>query len=418
MLPYFHLLRNNRNYAQLWYAQAISLFGDWFSSIALLTLVAQYTNNSGLAVGLFLVARFLPPLIIGPFAGVLVDRLNRKRLLILSDVARIFIVLLYLLVDRPDRLWLVYVLSVVQFSISALFEPARSAILPSLVTSDELVKANMLGSITWSVMLATGAMMGGFVADRFGNAAAFIIDASTFLFSALFIASIHWTRAPLPAHHDEKSELGFIDGLRYLMRHPATAAVMLVKVGGSVGNSDTLMTIYATELFIVGDQGKTSLGILYAGFGLGALLGPLLVERFNDGAISTMRRLIVVGYGFIVVGWIVFGSAPTLVLAALGILIKAMGGVYWVYSSVIIQKETPDKFLGRVFSLDMAGFQLITVVSIFATGWVLDQIGSANVRTVVFGTCLLSLLPLVFWIWALPWIERKDVPLPDGERIR
>jgi MFS family permease len=417
MLGYFRLLRDNPNYARLWYAQAISLFGDWFSSIALLTLVTSYSSQpgspigSGMAIGLFLMTRFLSPLLVGPFAGVLVDRLNRKRLLILSDIVRSGIVLAFLLVRGPEHLWLIYALSILQFSLSALFEPGRSAIIPSLVSSEDLVKANLLGSVTWSVMLAAGAWAGGFVADKFGNSTAFIIDAFTFILSALFIASIRWVPIPDSEKHEHhKSELGFMDGLRYVMRHPATAAVLLVKAGGSVGSIDTLMTIYATELFVLGAEGKESLGYLYAAFGLGAILGPIALERFNNGTVQAMRRLITVGYAAIVIGWFLFGAAPSLLLVAVAILIKAMGSsVYWTYSSVIIQKDAPDKFLGRLFSLDLAGFQLITVISTLITGAVIDSIGKSAVRSVVFGTGILSVLPLVLWMLALPWIERKDI---------
>jgi MFS family permease len=129
------------------------------------------------AVSALLVARFLPPLIVGPFAGVLVDRLNRKLLMIVSDSARVVIVLLFLLATDASLLWLVYLLTILQFSLSALFEPTRSAILPSVVNPDDLVKANFLGSATWSVMLAAGAALGGAVAALFGTSTALLIDA-------------------------------------------------------------------------------------------------------------------------------------------------------------------------------------------------------------------------------------------------
>src|SRR5512144_2655259 len=99
MSGYIRLLRNNPDYARLWIAQAVSLLGDWFSTIALSTLVVSYAGeqNAGLAVSGLLLARFLPPLLVGPYAGVLVDRLNRKWLMIFSDVLRTIIVLMFLL---------------------------------------------------------------------------------------------------------------------------------------------------------------------------------------------------------------------------------------------------------------------------------------------------------------------------------
>jgi len=105
-----------------------------------------------------------------------------------------------------------------------------------------------------------------------------------------------------------------------------------------------------------------------------------------------------------------FGGAPTLFLAAFGLVVKAMGSsIYWTYSSVILQKTVPDKFLGRLFALDSAGFQLSSVVSIIITGWVLDKLTSASVQNIVIGTGVISLIPLIAWSLAIPWIERKAV---------
>jgi MFS family permease len=292
---YIRVLRANPDYARLWMAQVISLLGDWFNTIVLSALVSVYSGGSGLAVSAFLLARFVPPLLIGPFAGVLVDRFDRKRLLIISDLTRAGIVLAMLLANSPDRLWLIYVLTVVQFALSAVFEPGRSAITPGLIRDPEdLVIANTLGSVTWSFMLAIGAIIGGAVAAIFGTETALIIDAATFVLSALLLLQIKsYVRHEV---HDEsgerksKSERGFMEGLRYVRAHPPTAATLLVKLGGSLGNVDALMIVYATTIFVMGeDDTTTPLSIMYAAFGIGAVLGPILLNRFNDGSVNIMR---------------------------------------------------------------------------------------------------------------------------------
>ncbi len=441
MSGYIQLLRRNPGYARLWMAQAISLLGDWFSTIALSALVVRYSGGSGLAVSGLLLARFIPPLLVGPFAGVLVDRLNRKYLLIVSDTMRTIIVLMFLLATGPDHLWLIYLLTILQFCFSALFEPGQSALIPSLVGQEDLVMANTLGSVTWSAMLAIGAAIGGIVSAGLGTPAALCIDASSFALSALFIATIRpRPGASLVAAHDHGvqygSQRGFVDGLRYIARHPVTASALLIKVGGNVGNVDVLMTIYATQLFVVGANGTESLGVLYGAFGVGAIIGPFLMNYFNDGSVRTMRRLIVVAYLFVAAGWFLFGAAPTLLLASIALTVKAMGGsVYWTYSSVILQKAVPDQYLGRLFSIDMAGFRLMFVVSTLATGWALDRLAGmvgfqlstavhslvggpladsvAGVRAVVVGTGLASLIPLFGWLFIIPWAERREA----AERI-
>jgi MFS family permease len=173
-------------------------------------------------------------------AGVLVDRYDRKLILIYCNISRTGVVLMFLLVTSADRLWMIYALSIIQFTLSALFEPGQAAITPSLIGQKDLVLANTLGSITWSVMLALGAIIGGAVAAIFGSATALIVDSSTFAIAALLIARI----TVLPQEEEEPAsearsrekmaDSGSLrDGLRYVRAHPATAAMLMVKGGAS-----------------------------------------------------------------------------------------------------------------------------------------------------------------------------------------
>jgi predicted MFS family arabinose efflux permease len=142
-----------------------------------------------------------------------------------------------------------------------------------------------------------------------------------------------------------------MDGLRYARQHPATVAVLLVKLGQSLGNVDALMIIYATELFVIGEAGTTSLSIMYAAFGMGAVVGPIILNRFNDDTVRGMRRLIIIGFVSMTLGWLVFSGASSLAIVALALILRAMGGSStWTYSSIILQKSVPDRFLGRIFS--------------------------------------------------------------------
>jgi MFS family permease len=416
---YARLLRDNPGFARLWLAQVISLLGDWFDTIVLSALVSRYSNGSGLAVSGFLLARLLPPLVISPFAGVLVDRFNRKHLLILSDLLRVVVVLGFLLASKPSLLWLIYLLTLCQFTLSGIFEPARSAIVPSLVPSKNLVSANTLSSVTWSVMLAAGAVAGILVAGVFGTAIALCIDSTSFALSALLITGI---RPRLETDTGEKpkkpvNERTFRDGLRYLGKHSDLAMTLLVKLGQSLGNVDALLIIYATKVYVIGENGTTSLGILYGSFGVGAVLGPLALNRFNDGTIRVMRRLIAIGYLWIVLGWIVMGSALSIWIVALAIVIRGMGGsCNWTYSSVIIQKITPNEYLGRMFSLDGAGFQFASIVSILVTGMLVDALGADKVRQIMLLMAGVGMVPLVLWIMGTLRLERQPpMPAPIGD---
>lgn len=409
MRSYINLLRQNPGFARLWYAQVISLFGDWFNIIALSALVSQYTDKSGLAVSGLLLARVLPPFIVSPFAGVLIDRFDRKRLLIISDVMRTLVGLSLFLATSPERLWIIYLATIVQFMFSALFEPARSALMPNLLKADDLLKANILSNVTWSVMLAVGAMIGGLITAAFGITTALVVDCASFALSAVFLYNIRVPSVPLTVNNPDlpvKASKGFVDGISYARRHPNILIVLLVKAGLSVGSVDTLIIAYGTTLFVVGENGTGSMGILYTAFGLGALLGPALLNRFNNGQVHKMRRLMIISFACVTIGWFLLGLAPSLWLAALALLVRAMGGsATWTYSSTIIQMSADNAYLGRMFSLDWAAFYLVITISTLLTGQVLEIYGNESAHTAALVIGALSIIPLIAWAAAVRWVE-------------
>ncbi len=410
MSVYIQLLRNNPGFARLWSAQVVSLLGDWFNMVVLSSLVARYAGeNAGIAVSGFLLARMLPPLIVSPIAGVLADRFNRKHLLIVSDVLRAVVVLLLIPASGgAETLWLIYVLTVVQFILSAAFEPGRNAIMPSLLQREDLVVANTLSSVTWSVMLAVGGVVGGGVGALFGKDVALFIDALTFLLSAMLIIPIKVRSVPIVQSSKSESDRSFMEGLRYLAKRPGVIAAILVKPGISIGSVDAVVITYGTVLFAMGENGTLSLAILWSAFGVGAIIGPLLLNRFTDGTAHSLRRMIVIGFVWVTAGWFFFGLSSTLAIAAVALVVRAMGGsVNWTYSSVIIQKTVDDEFLGRMFSLDMGGFHLMATISIITVGVFTQMVGDENIRQVVIGTGIVSIIPLILWTLMVAWLGRR-----------
>ena len=234
MNAYLDLLRGNRNYRNLWLATLVSYAGDWFNLLASAALIARLTN-SGTALSLIFVARFVPLFLFSPLGGILADRYSRRRLLMATDLLRAVVVLGFLLVRSADLVWLFYGLTVVQFAISALFTPARNAIVPNIVSDEELVTANALDGFTWSTMLAVGALLGGLATKFLGVETAFVLDAATFLVSAWFVQ-----RLALPPRAERVNPrasggwLEFVDGLRFLRVRPVILGVALAKTIGTL----------------------------------------------------------------------------------------------------------------------------------------------------------------------------------------
>lgn len=431
MQRYLGLLRTYPDFTRLWLAQIVSLGGDWFNTVALSALVIKYSpeETRGLAISLFFLARAVPPMLLSPLAGVLVDRFNRRWLMIGSNLLRFVTVLGFLaVVATPELLWAVYVLTIIQFILTTVFEPALSAITPALVGVDDLVEANTLMSATWSAMLAFGAAVGGFVAAVLGTQVALAIDALTFLLAAWLIWQIRGYRpipqptkpVTSPLHSVENyaaitinsrpqtASTGIRDGLRYVRAHPEVAAPLMVKAGNSIGNVDTLITIFATQVFILGADGQISLGIMYSTFGLGAVLGPVLLNRFHDSSVMQLRRLITIGFAAAALGWLVMGVAGSLLAVCLALLIRAMGGsANWTYSTVVLQKSADDAYLGRVFSLDMMGFYLTSVISTLLHGALVDAVGAEQAGLVALGTFFVALLPMIAWALLVQMLERR-----------
>ncbi len=400
MNTYLTLLKLRPKYRSLWLAQVISLTGDWFNTIASVIIINRYAA-SGLAVGGLFIARALPPFLLGPVAGVVADRFDRRKILIASDLLRAAIVLCFLLVDRQERLWLLYALTVLQFSVSTFFEPARAALTPALVETDELLNANTLASVTWSAMLTFGGAIGGLTASLFGVRVSLMVDSASFLASAILVLSISGQFRSQAAHALESGWKNFVDGLNYVRQNLDVGLVTLVKALGQVGSFDIIAALYAARVFREGQEGATTLGLMFTAFGVGAVIGPLIANRLSDSSATWLRRAILGGFVCMPLAWLIVGVAPSLPIALLGCVLRGMGGsINWTYSDVLLQISVPDHLLGRVFAFDFAVFTLAVSISLWLTGFITDEFHLAP-RIIVLILAAGSLAPLAVWSAAL-----------------
>ncbi|GJM42135.1 MAG: MFS transporter [Ardenticatenaceae bacterium] len=382
MQEYISLLRRNKDYRYLWLGNVVSLLGDWFNLIAAAELITEL-SNVGVAISYLFLARFLPLFAFSPLAGVLADRYDRKMLMVVSDVLRAIVVLGFLIVGVTGQVWLFYFLTVAQFALSALFTPARTAVVATVVDRSELVTANALDSFTWSTMLALGAFLGGVVAAVFGAETAFVLDGFTFLLSAWFIAKV--TIRVVDEQSDGGSQggwLDFVDGFRYLWGRPYLLILSLIKATGSLvwGAVNVLEISFADNVFPltlfplaetlrIEDGGTASLGIIYVVSGLGTGLGPLFMRRALG---SRPPRLILgaaIGMVLVSIGIWGLGVAPTFGLFLLATLVRTVGsGTMWVFSAVLLQIVVPDRYRGRVFAFEFAMLTLTQSISILLAG--------------------------------------------------
>jgi predicted MFS family arabinose efflux permease len=411
---YVELLRKNRDFRNLWVGRVVSQTGDWFNSVALFTLLLSLTG-SGESVGYILILKLLPHFFLGPIAGVIADRFNRKAIMIATDLLRGASVFGFLFIESAEQVWIAYAIVAFQVVMTTLFEPAESAAVPTIVSRDELLSANALSGATWSVTLALGAALGGLVTDALGRDAAFIIDALTFFVSAAFIAMarVPYTERP------ERERAGrltiaeatgvndMIEGAQFLKARPQVAALLMIKSGWGLGGGVLLLlTIFGKEIFPVGRDGSTSIGMFYAARGTGALIGPVLARWITHGSPATMRRAITFAFFLSAIFYVLFAQAPNLFIA-LGCVLgaHAVGSIQWVFSTTLLQMEVPNRFLGRVFALDMAFVTLTMSISTYLTGYGLDTAAlSARLIAAILGGAFL--IPGLLWLVLQPWLDR------------
>jgi predicted MFS family arabinose efflux permease len=409
---YLRLLRGNRNFRRLWMAQIVSEIGDWFYTLSIYTLLLQLTGRAS-SVALALVLGVLPQTFIGPAAGVVNDRLRRKHVMIAADLVRFVVVLAMLLVRSRSTVWLVYPLLLAETIMAGFFEPARSSVIPNIAARGEVLIANTLSSATWSVNLLIGASAGGVVAAFFGRDAVFILNALSFLASAVLIGGMHFAEphaeSAAPLHPRDLVDFSpVLEGIRYVRNHRTLLPTVFAKAGElMIGPSWVIFTVLGAHEFAVhwhnvdaGRGAMLGMSILLGGRGLGALVGPLVSARWAGRSDRRLQLGILLGYLIIAVGYGALGVSRTVWMAsACAMLAHAGGSTVWVFSTTLLQLHTDDRFRGRVFSADL-GFSMLTIAAgAYFCGRLLD-IGVAA-RTVATWTGLVMLIPATLWALAM-----------------
>src|SRR4030095_1725493 len=186
-------------------------------------------------VSLRVAPQFVPAVVVGLFAGVIVDRLPRKLVMIAANLGSAALVLLFLLVRDASQIWIIYVVAVLKMSLVSFFDPARTAITPNVTSRDELIAANAISGATWSAMLAIGAALGGLVAGPLGTDAAFMIDAASFVLAALFMWAVPVRETHLIERASTSRIQEFREGLAFVFSHRDIALYTITKSLRSLG---------------------------------------------------------------------------------------------------------------------------------------------------------------------------------------
>ncbi|MFF2053336.1 MFS transporter [Leifsonia sp. NPDC058194] len=415
-----------RDYALVWTAGLVSDTGDWLLMIAL-PLFAFAATGSALGASTVFLVELVPMLLLGTFIGVFVDRWDRRRTIIVTSLLQA-VALLPLLAATADKMWIVYTVAGVEAVLGAVINPARQALVPSLVEPDQLARGNALIAVSDSIARLVGSPLGGLAFAAGGLPGVVIADAATFLVTAGLVTFMR--RQPDPASLD--GDAPAVDVERRLLREWTEGLVLIARSGtlrtiaaitalGSVsqGLFLVLFIVYVTQDLGAGDAGVGLLrGVQAIGGVLGGLLSGMLVRRLSP-------RLLV-GGGYLVFGLlslITWNLAP--VTTALGVyagLFIAMGipAVATATGEItLVQTGTPPNALGRVIAAMTTVAGAAQGVGLLAGGLLAERF---DVVAILDGQAALYLLCGVIAVLALrpptPVLPRNPPGLPGVSEIR
>jgi MFS family permease len=427
-VTYRQLLKGNANFRHLWSGQVVSEIGDWLNNIAVLALALELAGpaHQGRAIAVYAIARHLPLFLFGPIAGVVVDRADRRRVMIAADVTRAVLAAGFLFAQHLSSLTAIYAVGASLFAVSAFFNAAKRATIPVIVTeADELLGANSLSASTTAATIAVGSALGGLVATFVSRDLVFGLNAITFVVSALLIGRIRLP-ARVDAHERREREqdatqatggatvgttesfvgeaahvsirkrvvvglrralFEFREGLRYVRRDGVLAAVFLVAAGWGLGNgvARALYSVFGARLGELTASAWAArprdfgISVLFVAMGIGGVLGAPVARRFSaagDGLGARMgRSLVLDGCGLAL-----FTLMPNLWTASLVLIAREMNfAIWWTAQQTLVMRRTDNAYAGRVFASYETLTTLMMVSSMYAAGAGADAFGSRPV---------------------------------------
>jgi MFS family permease len=405
MAGFGELLVRNRNYRFAWMGQIVSEVGDHFNNIAVLSLAMEETHSGAAVAGLML-SRAIPAVLAGPLAGVMLDRFDRRRIMISSDLIRGFIAFGFIYAISHHQVWLLYLLSAMLNVASPFFTSGRSAILPSIATKDELHTANSLTQTTGWLTLTVGAYFGGTTVANFGYELAFVFNALSFFVSAFCIFSLRPEKGHFRAEDKGLNETKvarpwheYREGLNYMTSAPLILGIALIAVGWASGGgaAQVLFTLFSQQVF---NRGPEGLGQLWGTAGVGLLVGGFIGTQLGKKTVFFCYLLH--GGAYVVFSqmqhwrWALFFMGCSRAAVAVSSLLN--------WSNLL--KHVDNRYRGRVFStIETMNWSTMTL-SMLAAGIASQH---TSVRLIGAASGILSSSTAIFWGWA-NWTGKLPEP--------
>jgi MFS family permease len=404
MSDFVRLLRSNRNYRYAWTGQVVSEIGDHFNNIAVFSL-ALHATGSGLVVSGVMLARAVPAVLAGPVAGVVLDRADRRVVMIASDLVRAVVAFGFVAAVQSPRPWLLFLLSALLMFASPFFTSGRAAILPAIASAEELHTANALTQTTQWMTLTIGTVAAGVSASALGYTVAFLLNGLSFLFSAWAVWRLRLpaggrttARRPLTQAQVARPWHEYVEGLRYMRRQPLLFGIALLGVGWASGGgaAQILFTLFGEVVF---HRGAAGIGIIWGSAGLGLIVGGAVAHRLGPRLTFDAYKRLVAGCYLVHGGaYVVFSQMEHFAWALVFIAIsRAAVAITSVLNMTLLLRHVADQYRGRVFATNESLVWGTMMMSMFAAGFASQHVSP---RTIGLWAGVLSSLTAVYWIAA------------------
>lgn len=370
---------------RLWAGQIISIFGDFVAIFAVFSVVTFRLHGTATQVSMILVSYLIPLALVGPFAGVFVDRWNVKRTMIASDLIRAVLVILLAFATDLSQIYFIFVaLSVV----SSFFIPAQSITVRTIVPQAGLMSANALMSQAIQLTQIVSPFLAGAVTAWLGAHACFWFDSFSFLFSAAMLMTIAIDHKPTPGQNDIPSILkSMTEGMKFIFTHAAVSFVIMSMTAGmfALRCFGALIAVYVRDILASGSFLFGALGSLV---GAGMITGTQVINRLARG--RSKNHMVVgglLGIGISILEVAAFSSVITTIIGMFGVGFSVAFVI--VPAQTLLQEETPKAMLGRVSSSMMSVLSIAQILAMVGAGPIAENLG---IRNLYFGSGVLLLV--------------------------
>lgn len=410
-------LLRQRNFALLWFGGLISFTGDWVLLVALPVYVYSLTN-SVLATGLMFMVAVLPSIALGSVAGVFVDRWDRRRTMVVANLAAAPLLLVLFAVRSAEQVWIVYLFSLALNSIRQFARPAENALLPKLVGKEDLVTANALNSLNDNLARLIGPAVGGVVLAWWQFPAVILLDAASFLIAGLMVAAISAPPSVTRAIVAEDGEVAprrgvlheWLGGLRVVRGNRVVASLFLL-LGVNQVAEGLLSVLFVPWVKEVLHGGSVEFGWILSAQAVGGLLGGMVIGRLG----KTAKPAQLVWIGFVLLGAIdlLIFNAPLLLLA---LALMALVGIPVVGLQAgvqtLFQTSVADHYRGRVMGAWATTGALLILLGEGVATFAGRTIGIVPLLSIAAGLDMLA--GIVAWlVLRAPDVEEELVRLPE-----